>query len=294
MQSIGLQSGLSNILFKNILYSHKDGDMALRAEAEELLDVIGAQIALTNDYSFEEGISGIGWMIEYFNQNRLLTINTDDILEQIDDNVYRFALSKLAAKDGQVNELLNLVNYFQLRDQSRNYGRHRYRSFVHKDCIKLISDKLIGYLQDYSSIAILSQVVLKVSFLLKTYPAEKMLEEAFFESIEFLHTYFLRELNGRESGSNLLPENCYLILLAIKQYHNPYWQEEFEGFLSEIEAAQAGREQEYKVEVMKAVYQDTLNEKSIRALIAHKEGINIIIFHLTNYHAFQILDRPSF
>jgi len=57
--------------------------------ADDLLDKVFANLSTSTPADFEYGLAGIGWSIEYLVQNNFAEGNTDEILEDVDNKVYR-------------------------------------------------------------------------------------------------------------------------------------------------------------------------------------------------------------
>lgn len=58
--------------------------------ADKLLDKVFANLSISvPPTTFENGLAGIGWGIEYLEQNKFIEGNTDEILEEVDNNVFR-------------------------------------------------------------------------------------------------------------------------------------------------------------------------------------------------------------
>lgn len=97
-----------------------------------------------SNYSFETGILGISWFLEFLKLNLIIRTNTNNLLEEIDDLVYKLSLQIMAENDGHnVHEILNLISYHQIRTLSKNKASSRHRKSLHFDCIKLLINSLI-------------------------------------------------------------------------------------------------------------------------------------------------------
>lgn len=57
--------------------------------SDELLDKVFASLNTSASPEFENGLAGIGWGIEYLVQNGFAEGNTDEILEEVDNKVFR-------------------------------------------------------------------------------------------------------------------------------------------------------------------------------------------------------------
>ncbi|MCX6219576.1 MAG: hypothetical protein NTZ69_01140 [Bacteroidia bacterium] len=57
--------------------------------ADALLDKAFANLTTSASADFENGLAGVGWGIEYLVQNRFAEGNTDEILEEVDNKVFK-------------------------------------------------------------------------------------------------------------------------------------------------------------------------------------------------------------
>lgn len=57
--------------------------------ADDLLDKVFANLSTLSSSDFENGLAGIGWGIEYLVQNGFAEGDTDDILEEVDNKVFK-------------------------------------------------------------------------------------------------------------------------------------------------------------------------------------------------------------
>lgn len=85
--------------------------------ADVLLEKVFANLSTSAPADFENGLAGIGWGIEYLVQNNFAEGNTDEILEEVDNKVFR-ALnednhSSFELGNGLTGYLFYLVNRLQ-------------------------------------------------------------------------------------------------------------------------------------------------------------------------------------
>lgn len=78
--------GLS-ILFYHL--SRNSNKLEYEQHADELLDKIFANLSVSAIADFENGLAGIGWCIEYLVQNDFAEGDTDEILEEVDNKVFK-------------------------------------------------------------------------------------------------------------------------------------------------------------------------------------------------------------
>lgn len=82
--NLGLMEGKMGIALMFFLYSRKIGNKVYADFASELLDQIWTEIDVNLGIGFYNGLSGIGWGIEYLVQHGYVEGNTDEIYGDID------------------------------------------------------------------------------------------------------------------------------------------------------------------------------------------------------------------
>lgn len=139
----------------NGLFKGKAGDIILyfslfrytskklwEEKAKELLNELSAQIADVQELNYANGLAGIGWMVEWVKQNGFLDINTDEVLEDVDDTLYKAVLygrdKTISLNDGSLGK----AAYFLKRYESRNKDTHRYKIISIQECLVLLTDEI--------------------------------------------------------------------------------------------------------------------------------------------------------
>src|SRR5579872_13877 len=107
-----------------------------------LLNIVSESIGDLVATDFENGLSGIGWALEWLAQNNILHINTDEILEDIDDALYRSVVytseNDISLRSGDLGKLL----YFLYRHNSENEGYCLFRNIAIEECLVLVIDRI--------------------------------------------------------------------------------------------------------------------------------------------------------
>lgn len=140
MINIGLYTGSTGSLLAHLLMN-KYGHMKNQAKISKCIAEITDNIHLINDLSFENGITGIGWALEWCAQHYLLDINSDEVLADIDDLLYRNTVYSLK-HTVSLNELIGCANYFYRRALSHNKGQNRFRHICHRECLFLVVEDI--------------------------------------------------------------------------------------------------------------------------------------------------------
>lgn len=205
-----------------------------REENEKLLDIFVEKAIIAEDYTFSTGLMGIGWLIAYLSYHDILQIDVDDILYDFDDNIYKITVNKITNRETKIDELINLITYYQQRLQNKSHKHNFYRKFALTECLMLLVNKLKELLEINDrqlSPYDLSKVMLKVSYLAITCINEKDIEDIYYKYMENLIYHYT---SNHENLTILDMESLYYLLFSAKQYRNPYWSKSIEGILASI------------------------------------------------------------
>jgi len=85
----GLMHGNTGLCIYFYLLARKTSNRDYEKYADELLDKAFANLSTSAPADFENGLAGIGWGIEYLQQNAFVEGNTDEILEEVDNKVFK-------------------------------------------------------------------------------------------------------------------------------------------------------------------------------------------------------------
>ena len=106
--SLGLENGRCGLVLLNFLLSEKDEKYKERAfiHLNYLLDHVYESTSL----SFNEGLMGIGWTLEFLTQNQYISNSCDNLLHEIDDIIYKWVnfhqLDSFSLNNGYIGTLL--------------------------------------------------------------------------------------------------------------------------------------------------------------------------------------------
>lgn len=139
------KTGLALVYY--ILYA-ATGDVSYQVKAKSLIDELSDNIASVGLLDFENGLAGIGWAIEWLVQNKFIDADTDEILEDIDDELYKSVVymksPDLTITRGAIGKAL----YFYKRLSARNAHTSRYRNICTRECAVLLIDEINDALID--------------------------------------------------------------------------------------------------------------------------------------------------
>ncbi|MDE1193010.1 MAG: hypothetical protein PW786_12830 [Arachidicoccus sp.] len=124
-----------------LLSTNSDKDR-YKEQALKNLDEIAENIASIESLGFAKGLAGIGWMVEWVAQNGFLEMNTDEILEEIDDTLYKSVVYSSDKNISLSKGILGKILFFSSRYKSKNPNTHRLKSIFHEECLVLLTDDL--------------------------------------------------------------------------------------------------------------------------------------------------------
>jgi hypothetical protein len=93
-RSLGLLDGKMGIAIFLYHYARKSGSEMYENYAGELIDEIYEEITPQTPVDFSNGLTGIGWGIEYLVENGFVEADTDEALKEIDDAIYSTMLQQ--------------------------------------------------------------------------------------------------------------------------------------------------------------------------------------------------------
>lgn len=198
-----------------------------------LLDDWASEVVQNEDYGFENGLLGLGWLIGYLIQEKYINGNADEVLEDIDDMLYKLTIVEILCPETNITRLLHFVSYYQQRIQYPS-KTHFFKQFTHIECMKLLLEKLNEYLLEDSlklpeDISKQIHIVHKFSYLFKTCITEELVEEGFYVTMERLIVFF-EDLERPQKYQ----EQIARLYIVARQYANPYWEVKLKAILERI------------------------------------------------------------
>ena len=88
--------------------------------AGELIDDLYQEISISTPLCFKDGLSGIGWGIEYLVQNGFIDADTDQVLDEFDSRLYHQLNTISTDVTGLNSILLDCSLYFTMRIKNTN------------------------------------------------------------------------------------------------------------------------------------------------------------------------------
>lgn len=120
--------------------------------AGELIDEIYEEITINTPAGFENGLAGIGWGIEYLVQNNFIKADTDEVLEEFDNRIFKELIYNTPQEIGLLNGIIGLGAYFLKRVQNPATDDEKIPTLTNKQCLIHLIDELDRKTQNITEI----------------------------------------------------------------------------------------------------------------------------------------------
>jgi len=135
----GLLNGKMGIAIFFYHYSRYTKNKIYEDYAGELVDEIYEEINTATPVNFENGLTGIGWGIEYLVKNGFVQADTDEALEEVDNIVYRNSLYRpFLLESGK--DLFGYGLYFLTRLREKGYDDNNIKTLFKKQHLIYLTD----------------------------------------------------------------------------------------------------------------------------------------------------------
>lgn len=148
IDNLGLLNGKMGIALFFYRYARCTGNRIFEEYAGELVDEIYEEINTNSPIDFANGLTGIGWGIEYLINNSFVHADTDDTLIEIDNSVYSYSLLRHLLLDNG-NDMFGYGHYFISRLSGHEYDDDNLNTLFKKqhliylidDCERILAQK---------------------------------------------------------------------------------------------------------------------------------------------------------
>ena len=206
-------------------------DSSLKRSEEILEEYIYFAIE-KGDYTFETGLLGAGWFISFLVNQDLITLDVDEVLFDLDDNLYKIAIKLIVTDKIAINELLSFIAYYKERIKNSINNHNFFRSFGNHEIMKMLIHRLGTWMNEISSQSTtlpLTKAILILSSLFQDGFNESEIDVVFYDKIEFL----IRQFESKIISFNEIDlESLYYLLFSARLYRNPCWIKKIEGLIS--------------------------------------------------------------
>lgn len=136
----GLLNGKLGIALFFYIYARYSGNKAFDDHAGELIDDIYKYINSQVPVNFSNGLTGIGWGIEYLVRNGYVQADTDDTLQEIDVAIYQSMLQRPVLMDNG-DDLFSYGFYYLARLQGREEDDDNLNTLIKKQQLIHLTDE---------------------------------------------------------------------------------------------------------------------------------------------------------
>ncbi len=138
----GLHHGKMGLVMAYFMLSSTLNQDIYAAKAENLIGELTEAIGSITDLTFENGLSGIGYGIEWIVQHGFIDADTDEILADLDDQMYRQTLYSRSENLSLSNGTISKAMYFYKRIMAKNPNTIRYRELCNEECMVLLMQEI--------------------------------------------------------------------------------------------------------------------------------------------------------
>lgn len=148
--NFGLLKGQTGLSLTYFLLSDLFPDTDFKEHANQLLDQVSENICDVKGIDFENGLAGIGWGIEWMIQNGYIKADANEVLEELDDELYKSVVGSKSPNISLENGAIGKAMYFYKRLNTQTYQsmHNRYRNICNHECLILLIDEINENLLD--------------------------------------------------------------------------------------------------------------------------------------------------
>lgn len=150
--NIGVLHGKMGISICFYHLARQTGNQIYEDYAGELIDEIYEEITANTPVGFENGLAGIGYGIEYLVQNGFIEADTDEVLEEFDNRIFKELIYNTPSDIGLLNGLAGLGAYFLKRIQNPAFNDEKIPTLTNKQTLINVIDELDRLTSDISEI----------------------------------------------------------------------------------------------------------------------------------------------
>jgi|GEM_PF-759965 len=149
---LGLMHGKMGISIFFFHLARQTGNQIYEDYAGELIDEIYEEITANTPVDFENGLAGIGWGIEYLVQNGFIEADTDEVLEEFDNRIFKELIYNTPQYIGLLNGLLGIGFYFLKRIKNKAFNDEKITTLTNKQTLIHLIDELYRKTQNITEI----------------------------------------------------------------------------------------------------------------------------------------------
>ncbi|MFV0269565.1 MAG: lanthionine synthetase LanC family protein [Draconibacterium sp.] len=152
IDNLGLMHGKMGIAIFFFHLARETKNSIYEDYAGELIDEIYEEITSTVPIDFENGLVGIGWGIEYLVQNGFIDADTDEVLEEFDNRIFKKFIDQTPTELNLLNGLIGIGAYFLKRIQNPQSNDENIQTLINKQTLIHLIDEFDQRTQDISGL----------------------------------------------------------------------------------------------------------------------------------------------
>lgn len=138
--NIGLLNGKMGIAIFFYQYGRYSNNKVYTDYAGELIDEFYEEISTNTSVDFANGLTGIGWGIEYLVENKFIDADTDEVLAEIDNAIYKSMLNSPLLLDNG-NDLFGYGLYCISRLRGHENDNDNLTTLIKKEHLIYLTDE---------------------------------------------------------------------------------------------------------------------------------------------------------
>lgn len=200
VDNLGLMHGKMGIAIYFFHLARETKNPIYEEYAGELIDEIYEEITTDTPTDFENGLAGIGWGIECLVQNGFIEADTDEILDDFDNRLFKKLIYDTPNEIGLLDGLVGLGAYFLKRIQNPQSNDENIKTLTNKQLLIHLIDELERRFGNGGIEKLLNDFVAKGSNKQKVYGSNDHSFSNDTETFDLTHDYpvliwFLAELH---------------------------------------------------------------------------------------------------
>jgi len=142
IDNLGLMHGKMGISIFFFHLARQTKNKIYEDYAGELIDEIYEEITANTPVDFENGLAGIGWGIEYLVQNGFIEADTDEVLEEFDNRIFKELIYITPKEIGLLNGIVGIGSYLLKRIQNPLSNDEKISTLTNKQTLIHLIDEL--------------------------------------------------------------------------------------------------------------------------------------------------------
>lgn len=147
----GLWNGNGGIGVTLLMVANLYDDLSMLNRAQALLEKSLQSLKLLDDFSFADGTVGVAWMFEWLHQNEYSDISFNEIINDVDDHLYRLiTFSRHNSMSLDVGSL-GQGKYSLIRNSSLSDNVDHFRTSINLEMLVMVSNDIFHEIFDSSN-----------------------------------------------------------------------------------------------------------------------------------------------